>query len=252
MMDEVWWASLYDLIRRDFGFEVERDYEAAEILDMLLQKHRIPMEDVSRELRGLLRNSRVLVVGAGPNCVRAGETHVLYDVVVAADGALRCCRSVGVEPQVVVTDLDGVELSDLTSFNGFIIIHAHGDNVSRLISLVPLLDGKKMLGTSQVLLKTSNLSVGGGFTDGDRAVYLALKNEAREVGLTGFDFGESVGKFSKPYLNGVVPASPVKKRKFYWGGLLIELMGLSYGARIHEACSRVEDPIPTAPRFLQV
>ncbi len=252
MMDEVWWASLYDLIRRDFGFEVERDYEAAEILDMLLQKHGVSGEDISGELRELLKNSRVLVVGAGPSCIRVEGIHTLYDVVVAADGALRCCRSVSVEPQVVVTDLDGVELDDLTSFNGFIVIHAHGDNVSKLVSLVPLLYGKRLLGTSQILLKTSNLSVGGGFTDGDRAVYLALKNEAREVGLTGFDFGESVGKFSKPYLNGEVPVSPVKKRKFYWGSLLIELMGLSWGVRIHEACSKVKDPIPTAPRFLQV
>ena len=185
-----------------------------------------------RDLRKFIEGSKVLVVGAGPSCEKTSKFVSYYDVVIAADGALRCCRYVGVEPQVVVTDLDGIDLSDLLSFNGFIVVHAHGDNVSKLVSLTPLLREKRVLGTSQVLLTTSNISFSGGFTDGDRAVYLALENEATKVGLIGFDFEGIVGKYSKPHLKKEIPASPVKKRKLYWCKILIDLMGMDWGCRI--------------------
>lgn len=235
-MDEVRWASLHEVVRREFGFDVDGDFSAAEILNMIIQSNEASRGNVSERLRAMMEDARVLVVGAGPSCVNVKKLFSRYDVVVAADGALRCCRSVGVEPQAVVSDLDGVDLSDLLSFGGVIVVHAHGDNVRKLISVLPFLRGREVLGTSQVLFKTSNVSVAGGFTDGDRAVYVALANGARDVELVGFDFGDLVGRYSKPYLSGEMPATPVKKRKFYWGRLLIELMGLEGGVRVRGEC----------------
>ncbi|MEM2075420.1 MAG: 6-hydroxymethylpterin diphosphokinase MptE-like protein [Zestosphaera sp.] len=252
LRDEVRWASLHEIVRREFGFDVEEDFNAAEVLNMIIQSGMASRETVARKLRGLVGGARALVVGAGSSCVDVKEVFKHYDVLIAADGALRCCRSVGVEPHVVVTDLDGVGLGDLLTFEGVIVIHAHGDNVGRLISMVPLLKGKDVLGTSQVPLKTSNVSVAGGFTDGDRAVYIALVNGARDVGLVGFDFEGSVGRYSKPYLTGEVPATPVKRRKFYWGRFLIELMGLGSGVEVRYACSASEGPLQASPRLLQV
>ncbi|MFN3268144.1 MAG: 6-hydroxymethylpterin diphosphokinase MptE-like protein [Zestosphaera sp.] len=226
------WTSLHDIIRREFGFSYEEDFAAAEILDLVLQGFNKTRSEVLGSLRKLIRGSRILVVGAGPSCEKISRFVNLYDVVVAADGALRCCRYAGVEPQVVVTDLDGVDLSDLVSFNGFIVVHAHGDNINKLVFWTPLLKEKKVLGTSQVLHTTSNVSFSGGFTDGDRAVYLALENGAVEVGLIGFDFRGVVGRYSKPNLKSEVPASSVKQRKLYWCKILIDLMRLSCGCRI--------------------
>lgn len=231
-MDGLVWVSLYSVIRREFGFSDEEDFAAAEILDLVMQGFSKTRSEVLKDLKKFIEGSKVLVVGAGPSCERVSEFVSLYDVVVAADGALRCCRRVGVEPQVVVTDLDGVSLSDLMSFDGFIVVHAHGDNVSRLVSWAPLLKGKKVLGTSQVSLTTSNISFSGGFTDGDRAVYLALESGATEVGLIGFDFGEVMSRYSKPNLRKETPLNPVKKRKLYWCKILVDLMRLSRGWRI--------------------
>jgi len=232
VLNSLVWASLHDIIRREFGFSHEEDFTAAEVLNVVLQGFSKTRNEVLRDLRKLIKDSKVLVVGAGPSCKEVHKFMSLYDVVVAADGALRCCRYAGVEPQVVVTDLDGVNLSDLVSFNGFIVVHAHGDNIDKLVSWTPILKEKKVLGTSQVLFSTSNIGFSGGFTDGDRAVYLALENGAAEVGLIGFNFEGVVGRYSKPNLKNETPASPVKKRKLYWCKVLIDLMRLSWGCRI--------------------
>ncbi len=231
-MDSLAWASLHDVIRREFGFSYDEDFTAAETLNMILQGFSRGRDEVLRDLRKLVKDSRVLVVGAGLSCVRVSELVSLYDVVIAADGALRCCRHVSVEPHVVVTDLDGVSLNDLLSFDGFIVVHAHGDNVEKVKHWIPLLKEKRVLGTSQVLHTTSNISFSGGFTDGDRAVYLALANEAIEVGLVGFDYEGLVSRYSKPHLENEAPATPVKKRKLYWCKVLIELMRLGWRCEI--------------------
>lgn len=231
-MNSLAWASLNDFVRREFGFSYDEDFNAAEILDAVLQGFSKTRSEVLRDLRRLIEGSKVMVVGAGPSCRKVFELASSYDVVVAADGALRCCHHAGVEPQVVVTDLDGVSLSDLMSFDGFIVIHAHGDNIAKLVSWTPLLKNKRVLGTSQVLFSTSNLSFSGGFTDGDRAVYLVLENGATEVGLVGFDFEGLVGRYSKPNLRSEIPAGPVKKRKLYWCKILIDLMRLDWGCKV--------------------
>lgn len=251
-MDEVRWASLHEIVRREFGFDVDGDFNAAGTLNTIVQNNRSSCEAVSKKLRTMMKDARALVVGAGPSCVDVVKLRNRYDVVVAADGALRCCRSVGVEPHVVVSDLDGLELSDLLPFDGIIVVHAHGDNLRRLTSILPLLKGKDVLGTSQVLFKTSNVGVAGGFTDGDRAVYVAIANGAREVGLVGFDFEDLVGRYSKPHLSEEMPATPLKKRKFYWGKLLIELMRLEEGARVRAEHSTSEGSVQAPPRLLQV
>jgi uncharacterized Rossmann fold enzyme len=231
-LDSLAWASLHDVVRREFGFSHDEDFAAAETLNMILQGFSRGRDEVLRDLRKLVKDSRVLVVGAGPSCVKVSGLASLYDVVIAADGALRCCRHVGVEPHAVVTDLDGVSLNDLLSFSGFIVVHAHGDNVERVRLWIPLLKEKRVLGTSQVLYTTSNISFSGGFTDGDRAVYLALANDAIEVGLVGFDFEGLVSRYSKPHLENEVPATPVKSRKLYWCRVLIDLMRLSWRCKI--------------------
>ena len=62
----------------------------------------------------------------------------------------------------------------------------------------------------------------GGFTDGDRAVFLAEELGAKKIFLIGFDFGEIVGKWSKPYLKEHASIWESKKKKFKIAQMLLE------------------------------
>ncbi len=225
LRDPFLWSSIYGTIRRDMGFDYLKDLEAASLLRELIRSSG-SINDPYTSLKEILEGKDVLVVGAGPNCVECVNFASSYDVVIAADGALRCCREVGLEPGVVVTDLDGVTLNDLMSFRGFVVVHAHGDNIGELLRFVPELmkgnSGEGLAGTVQVLPTDSSTCLFGGFTDGDRSAYLANYFRARSVGLVGFDSRGVVGKFSKPYLTHHVMAGRVKLRKLFWASALIQ------------------------------
>ncbi|MHA1636717.1 MAG: 6-hydroxymethyl-7,8-dihydropterin pyrophosphokinase, partial [Candidatus Thorarchaeota archaeon] len=44
----------------------------------------------------------------------------------------------------------------------------------------------------------SNVFLWGGFTDGDRACYMVAHYEPKRIILAGMDFGENIGRWSKP------------------------------------------------------
>lgn len=63
----------------------------------------------------------------------------------------------------------------------------------------------------------------GGFTDGDRAVFLAIKLGAKKIILAGMDFGEKITKYSRPKLSrDVEEADEIKKLKLKYAEKLIE------------------------------
>ena len=101
----MFWLYIYELIRIDLGFSYEGDVRASYIANMLSNPYEV--EEVVKFLSRLLLGSKVLVVGASNSCIKVKELVGSYDVVIAADGALRCCLDVGVKPDIVVTDLDG-------------------------------------------------------------------------------------------------------------------------------------------------
>ena len=59
-----------------------------------------------------------------------------------------------------------------------------------------LLRNRLVWGTTQIDLNTNLLNYGG-FTDGDRAIFLAFHHQSPIISLVGFDFGEEIGEFSK-------------------------------------------------------
>lgn len=89
----------------------------------------------------------------------------------------------GVKPDVVVTDLDfdvgGLRLGD------YVVVHAHGDNIRLLLEHARRLDNRVMTVQTWPLPCTANIS---GFTDGDRAVYLAYYMGAKRVVVNGAYF----------------------------------------------------------------
>ena len=117
------------------------------------------------------------------------------NVKIVADGAVRALLEKNIRPDILVTDLDG----DMESIKKIgktripIIVHAHGNNSNRLEIVKEFLN---VSGTTQTR-KFGKLENYGGFTDGDRCVFLAEYFNASKIVLIGMDFGQKIGKYSK-------------------------------------------------------
>ncbi|MEE9593346.1 MAG: 6-hydroxymethylpterin diphosphokinase MptE-like protein, partial [Thermoplasmata archaeon] len=119
-------------------------------------------------------------------------------------------------PSVVVTDLDGRVEDQLEAHRrgALIAIHAHGDNMEALRRWTASF-GPRTLGTTQAE-PFEGIHNFGGFTDGDRAVYLADHFGAAEIRTVGFDFDRPNPK-DQP--------TDVKLRKLAWARRLLEDLG---------------------------
>ncbi len=213
------WKPFYLRIVREMSYSVEEDRKAAGILRALLLEGD---EYILKEELAAVVGKRVYVFGAGPSLENALKRFDFSDgTLIAADGATSALLDAGLVPDVIVTDLDG-RIPDLRIANdrgAFMAIHAHGDNIDKLTAYVSLFS--RILGTCQ----TEPLDIVynfGGFTDGDRAAFLAEALGAREITLIGFDFGETVGRWSKPSLREHSPVWESKRRKFEFAKELLE------------------------------
>lgn len=192
-----WWP-WYRRIIQTFGYDQARDQHAADLLSKLLAGKAADPD----ELRQRVENQPVLVFGAGPsleeNLQQVMREGVLRKfVTVVADGATTALLHLAnAVPDVIVTDLDGV-ISDIVSAQrqgSAVVVHAHGDNIEQVRRYVP--DLSSAVGSTQVEPRPGVYNFLG-FTDGDRAVFLAATMGAKLIVLAGMDFGLTVGKYSK-------------------------------------------------------
>ena len=198
-----WWP-WYNKIINTFGYDRSKDQFATDVLSRLISRRAVDMQ----QLKVLLSGQPVLVFGAGPSLEEdlqqiAKENLLKKCAVMSADGATTALLKVAeVVPNVVITDLDG-NINDLLRadrLGSVMVIHGHGDNINRLQKYVPKF--KSVVGTTQVE-PTPNVYNFGGFTDGDRAVFLATAMGAKLVALAGMDLGRVVGKYSKKQVRSV-------------------------------------------------
>ena len=210
------WEKYYIEILEDFGFSRENDEESAKLLDEILSTEGcLTLEDLA-EIVGF--SDKFIVFGAGPSL----KEHVKllkkdYDlkdyVLVSADGATTALIEERLVPDIVATDLDG-NLDDIMLANvrgANVVIHAHGDNIDKIASLTTFFTS--VLGTTQAQ-PVGNLYNFGGFTDGDRAEFLAVALGASEIILAGMDFGDIVTRYSRPALEkDLDEADDFKKKK---------------------------------------
>jgi uncharacterized Rossmann fold enzyme len=189
-LDYAKWAPRYVAIAKDLGYEFARERRSADRLRALLPEAalRRPSERTIARIQGC----EAVVVGLGPEA-GAPPMHLLPPtprsrVVLAADGAAARCLAAGLVPDLVVTDLDGPVASEVTANvrGALVVVHAHGDNVPALERWVPEFSGD-LVGSWAGPPKDGLIDVGG-FTDGDRAAYLAEDAGASAVLLWGFDF----------------------------------------------------------------
>lgn len=213
------WKPFYLRIVREMGYSIEEDRKAAQILRALLLEGD---EYILRDELEAVVEKKAYVFGAGPSLEKALKEFDFSDgTLIAADGATSALLENDLVPDIVVTDLDGriLDLRIANDRGSFMVVHAHGDNVDKMTSYVPLFS--RVLGTTQ----TEPLDVVynfGGFTDGDRAAFLAEELGARKVVLVGFDFGNVVGRWSKPHLKEHSPVWESKRKKFEFAKELLE------------------------------
>ena len=209
------WLPHYERILADFDFSREEDEAAAEILASIIKD---PMS--LQDLCSILKEETVAVIGPNTTGREIREAEERFSIVMATDSSVKLCMESGCIPHLIATDLDGdMDFILEASEDGAIcIVHAHGDNVPALEKYVPKLKGRTAATTqSKPLEAVHNF---GGFTDGDRAVFLAEHCGAKSITLFGFDFQEPVQKPGCD-LN-------VKKKKLEWAKYLIEKVVGSY------------------------
>jgi uncharacterized Rossmann fold enzyme len=212
-MTIIGWESKYREILKDFGYSRKKDSQSCKLLNSLLQK-----KTVSIGIKDLITNKPVFVIGAGPSlpsCISILKRHKEITKIVA-DGATKAIIENGLRPDIVVTDLDGdiISLKKAGRTNTIMVVHAHGDN-SEKIHLIK--NFKNCIGTTQTkpIGKVNNF---GGFTDGDRCVFLADYFNAKKIILLGMDFGTRIGRYSK----GKVENRTTKIAKLRRGKKLLE------------------------------
>lgn len=208
----------YQRIAGELGLDTGKDLESAKRLDELLKG-----QDTSRiisRLKGMLGGKTVYVYGCGPSLkrdirsVKGIKAHRMKENVhIAADGATRALLEEGIHPDVIETDLDGwVEPIQKSNRQGTLtVVHAHADNIDKINDVVPNLECANVLGSTQTK-PFGRLQNYGGFTDGDRAVYLAEHMKAQLIILAGMDFGSTIGEYSGEYTKDKVAKLAIGKR----------------------------------------
>jgi hypothetical protein len=208
-MTIVGWESKYREILKDFGYSRKKDIQSCKLLDSLLPKKASVVK-----IRDLIENKPVFVIGAGPSlpsCISILKKYKKITKIVA-DGATKAIIENNLKPDIIVTDLDGdiKSLKKAGRTNTIMIVHAHGDNTEK-IHLVKYF--KNCIGTTQTksVGKVHNF---GGFTDGDRCVFLANHFKAKKIILLGMDFGTRIGKYSKTrVLNRTIKIKKLRRGK---------------------------------------
>ncbi|MDA7943516.1 MAG: DUF115 domain-containing protein [Nitrosopumilus sp.] len=218
------WRAIYRQIVDEFGYDEAADRRAARKLGGILAGAR----DAGPRVSSLVRGRPVLVAGAGPSLGAAMPLiRQARATRIAAGSAAGALLRAGITPEIIVTDLDG----DLEPLLGcpagpVYVVHAHGDNGHLLHHAASF---KRCLGTAQAGA-SGMVADYGGFTDGDRAVFLARHFGASRIVLAGMDFGTRIGRHSR---------TPARERR-------AKLAKLDAGRRVLEwLASRPGPPIYT-------
>jgi hypothetical protein len=206
------WKKRYSEIRKEFNYSEKKDIESAVILNSIIKN-----SNINEKIINLIKDKTVFVIGSGPSLSTAIPVlkNFKKTIKIAADSSVKLLVENEIIPDIVITDLDGDE-STLKKIGkkSIFIVHAHGDNIEKLEFVKKF---TKCIGTTQSnpFEKIQNF---GGFTDGDRGVFLANHFDAKKIVLFGMDFGEKIGRHS----NTKKSERKIKLMKLHRGELLLE------------------------------
>jgi len=202
-MDFEQFEPAYQAIVADFGFERASDEHARDVLAGL--KPGASLADFATVFEG----RDVAVVAPGPTLSADLDAVRHAEAVLAVSSAAGVLREHDVAVDGYVTDLDAApELAPSLSAAGVpTAVHAHGDNVPAVRSVVPDCDRDHVLGTTQAAPVDGVVNVGG-FTDGDRGAFLADHVGARSLSFPGWELDDDA-------------VDPAKARKLGWAARLL-------------------------------
>ncbi|OIR22056.1 MAG: hypothetical protein BEU02_00410 [Marine Group III euryarchaeote CG-Epi5] len=196
-----WWWPLQEEINSQFGFSKSREEVSSRLISRLYK----PRGNLSK----LLSDNPVTIVGAGITDI----DKIPQGVLIAADGAVSACLERNLIPDIIVTDLDG-NLPEMVWANkkgSKMVVHAHGDNFSRLFEFSSEIQAISLTTT----YPSPMTECWGGFTDGDRSLMMSLAMGSNLVSLVGFNF-EKVGNYTGNF-------SPKKLQKLSWARKVVEM-----------------------------
>ncbi|MFC6976182.1 6-hydroxymethylpterin diphosphokinase MptE-like protein [Halomicroarcula sp. GCM10025709] len=198
------WEPVYAALLDDFGYDRSGDERARDVLAGLIGD-----ADTYDPTELAIDDATVAIAGAGPSLERDADRAAAADLVLAASTAADRLETVGVEVDCQVTDLDkNPETTRALSEAGTpVAVHAHGDNVPAVETHVPTFDFAAVVPTTQAE-PTPPVVNFGGFTDGDRAAFLADHFGAAELTFVGWDFDDPA-------------VDPEKRRKLWWAERLL-------------------------------
>ena len=207
------WRPVYETILSDFGYDRAADERARDRLAALVAG------DDPLSIEGIDLPGTVAVCGAAPTLPSELERVSGADHVVAASSAASVCLEAGIDVDCMVTDLDKVPQTarKLTERGVPVAVHAHGDNVKEIERHVPTFDTGSVLPTTQAA-PTPPVANPGGFTDGDRAAFLADCCGADRLVFAGWAFDDP-------------SVSPEKARKLEWAERLLGWLEVRRGER---------------------
>jgi hypothetical protein len=203
---------VYEAILADFGFGRDADERARDVAAAFATPF-----DLDR--LGDWRGRTVAIAGAAPSLADEVAVAREADVVVAASTAVDVLRDRGVTVDCMVTDLDkNPDTAAALTRDGIpVAAHAHGDNVPAVREWLPRFADEWTLATTQAAPTGPVVNVGG-FTDGDRAAFLADHVGAGELVFPGWDFDDP-------------DVGPMKAQKLDWAARLLRWLERRRGER---------------------
>ena len=225
------WGKKYSEILREFHYSRRKDTESARILNSIL-KTKFPLKKLEKKIK----NQTVFVIGAGTSLLQSIPLLKKYKniTMIVADGATKALIENKIKPDIVVTDLDGEQnfLKKAAKENAIMVVHAHGDNIEKLHLASAF---KYSIGTTEGK-PFGNIHNFGGFTDGDRCVFLAKYFGAKKIILFGMDFGTKIGKYSKEKIND----KTTKIKKLRCGKELLEWLALQNHSELYTTSKQIK------------
>jgi uncharacterized Rossmann fold enzyme len=226
------WEPVYAVIIDDFGFDRVADERSRDLLAELTS-------GTSFDFDQLTFDGTVAIAGGAPSLVNAASSDSTAnadelalldraDHVVSVSRAVDACRCADIAIDLVVTDLDTApEMAVSLTHKGIpVAVAAHGDNIPALREYVPEMDHRNVLPTTQTEPHDHMVNVGG-FTDGDRAAFIADHCGADRLVFPGWDFDDCV--------------DPMKRQKLVWAERLLRTLELRRNERFSVLDGRRKD-----------
>ncbi len=232
------WEQYYETIIVEMGVDKKKDELEAIYWNKIVNKAKNSMkiiDDSISETKKRFKTNNVFIFGAGPSLI--GHLDMFQKnsylkkkhVIISSDGATQALIENDIVPDIVCSDFDGDMESIIEAGRKEIILflHAHGDNHNLIEKWFPRISQLKYwIPTVQSKPIPPLIQNYGGFTDGDRALSLALHFTLPcSIILFGFDFGNIIGKYSKPYLKNNTLASSFKQKKLQFAKKFITILG---------------------------